>query len=102
MKDRLYFISDGQTRIDFEIGVEADHVVVTALFHPAADQDVTACDSTEEAAGVMHDHVERHFGYHHARLTVIRYRDDLRLMGIADLGRFAVPIVPLAQPEPSA
>jgi len=99
MKDRLYFISDGKPRIDFEVEAEAGHIVVTALFHPAAEQDVAACDTSDEAAGVMQDHVDAHFRHHDARLAMIRYRGDLRMMSLVDLGRFAVPIVALPEPD---
>lgn len=102
MKDRLHFLSDGEPRIDFEVAAEGGHIIVTALFYPAADQDVTACASTKEAATVMAEQITGHFDYSQARLRMIRYRDDLRLMTIEDLARFAVPIVPLAHPERSA
>ena len=55
MKDRLYFLSDGQPRIDFEVEEEAGRIVVTALLYPAANQGIAACDTTEEAAAVMAD-----------------------------------------------
>ena len=99
MTDRLFFLSDGQPRIDFEVEREGAQLMVTALFHPQADQDVVACDTTEEAAEVMAEQINGHFPPGGARLVMIRYRGDLRVMSLADLGRFAVPVVALEQPR---
>ena len=99
MKDRLHFMSDSASRIDFEVEIEAGHVMVRALFYPSKDQDVTACDTAEEAAAVMEEQLAGHFDYHSARLVMIRYRDDLSVMRLTELGRFAVPVVALAEPN---
>lgn len=99
MADRLFFLTEGNARIDFVIDREDGHIMVTALFFPNADQDSVPADTSEEAAQIMEEQCAGHFPHHGSALRMIRYRDDLTIMSLADLGRFAVPVLPMAQPH---
>lgn len=94
MRQRLFFIGEHGSRVEFDVEKDGDApIVLTSRFKPRRDPDTDSFATADEAADAIADRVTSHLAEYRARLQYIRWRFSLAPITVYHLGRFAVSIL---------
>jgi hypothetical protein len=95
----LYFHTGTAVRVEVHARAVDAGVAVDLLFNPPQDACAIVAASADEAADLIEPKILEHLAEQRATLQRIVIRHDLAPLTYRQLGRFAVPLMPEAEPS---